>query len=413
MPNALLVGLDRFPKKRLDLYLDELQALAETVGLSVVGRLTQDQKMATAATKFGSGKIEEMRLFISEHAVDLIISNDELTGSQIRNLEDALDIRVIDRTLLILELFTRRAQTKEAMLQVEIAQLRYLLPRLNSMHASFGRQQGGIGSRGPGEKKIELDRRKIEAEMRTLRKALKSIVRVRQQNRRKRLKSGLKTVAVVGYTNAGKSTLVNTLIRHDKQDQDKHVVVKDQLFATLETASRRIELEHCPPFILTDTIGFISELPHDLVEAFKSTLEEIREADLLIHVIDYADPHYMNQIETTRQVLEELGAHEIETLYVFNKTDLTHDPLPHGLTPSVNLSLKTGAGLERLFQTLATMLSQGSATVVYKFPYHAHSTLHALLRHGELLSKTEDETGTLCTVRVPIHIRHQYTAYEV
>ena len=413
MPNALLVGLDRFPKKRLNLYLDELQALAETVGLSVVARFTQDQKMATAATKFGAGKVQEMRAAIDEYEVDLVISNDELTGSQIRNLEDALDIRVIDRTLLILELFTRRARTKEAMLQVEIAQLRYLLPRLNSMHASFGRQQGGIGSRGPGEKKIELDRRKIEAEMRTLRKALKSIVRVRQQNRRKRLKSGLKTVAVVGYTNAGKSTLVNTFIHHDKQGQDKQVVVKDQLFATLETASRRIELEQCPPFILTDTIGFISELPHDLVEAFKSTLEEIREADLLIHVIDYADPHYMNQIETTRHVLEELGAHAIETVYVFNKIDLTHDPLPHGLTPSVNLSLKTGEGLERLFQTLAMMLSQGSATVVYKFPYSAHTSLHGLLRHGELLSKKEDETGTLCTVRVPAHLRHQYAEYEV
>ncbi|TVP95306.1 MAG: GTPase HflX [Acholeplasmatales bacterium] len=413
MPNALLVGLDRFPKKRLALYLDELQALAETVGLSVVGRLTQDQKLATAKTKFGSGKVEEMREAIATHAVDLIISNDELTGSQIRNLEDALDIRVIDRTLLILELFTRRAKTKEAMLQVEIAQLRYLLPRLNSMHASFGRQQGGIGSRGPGEKKIELDRRKIEAEIRTLRSALKLMVRVRQQNRRKRLKSGMKTVAVVGYTNAGKSTLVNTLIEHDEQGQDKQVVVKDQLFATLETASRRIELEHCPPFILTDTIGFISELPHDLVEAFKSTLEEIREADMLIHVIDYADPHYMNQIETTRHVLEELGAQSIETLYVFNKIDLAHDPLPHGLTPSVNVSLKTGAGLERFFQVLATMLSQDTVVVVYRIPYSDHAHLHSLKRHSELLSEKQEDSGTLCKVRIPVHLRHRFADYEV
>ncbi len=412
MRKAILVGIDRFKGNRITVYMDELDALARTLGIESVARFTQDAAYATAAYRIGTGKVEEVKAAIDDTEADLILFNDELTSSQIRNLEDALNRPVVDRTLLILDIFAKRARTREAQLQVEVAQLKYLLPRLKSLTASFERQQGGIGSRGPGEKKIELSRRKIETDIVRLKKQLDNIVTVRQTNRRYRRKSPIKTVAVVGYTNAGKSTLMNTLLAHSKNGNGGNVHVKDQLFATLETTSRRIELPNRKPFVLTDTIGFISNLPHDLVDSFKSTLEEIKEADLLLHVIDFSNPYYFEQITTTRNVLSELDADHIETLYVFNKIDLTDDTVPHGFSPAVKVSLKDNRNIDQLIDKLSDLLAEGDKTITYRIPFKDGDVLSDLTENAQILEKKHDEDGTLIKARVPSDIRAKYQDYE-
>ncbi|MFH5881391.1 GTPase HflX [Liberiplasma polymorphum] len=413
MKNAILVGVDYCPKNKISIYMEELRALTQTLNIDVKSIFTQDGKQASAQYKIGTGKVEELKEYIDDASIDLVIFNDELTGSQIRNLEAALDKPVIDRTLLILDIFAKRAKTKEAMLQVEVAQLKYMLPRLTSLHASFEKQQGGIGSRGPGEKKIELDRRKIENEINHLQKELSNIVQVRQSNRKQRKNSLIKTVAIVGYTNAGKSTLMNTLLEYSKASSDKDVHVKDQLFATLETSSRRIELPNTKPFVLTDTIGFVSNLPVDLVDSFKSTLEEIQEADLLLHVVDFSNPYYFYQIMTTQKVLEELGADEIETLYVFNKIDLNQENLPHGFTPSVKISLTDKTNIDLLLEKVIYMLSKDDAVVVYRIPYDKGNIVNVLTEYSQILEKSHDEHGTVIKARVSSVLRHQYKEFEI
>ncbi len=412
MKKAILVGLDHYKGNRITIYMEELEALAATLHVEATRHFIQDAKQLTPQYKVGTGKADEIRDYIQDHPVDLVLFNDELTSTQIRNLEELFQVPVVDRTLLILDIFSKRAKTKEAMLQVEVAQLKYLLPRLKSLTASFERQQGGIGSRGPGEKKIELSRRKIEQDIHNLEKKLSNIVTVRQTNRRFRQKSPIKTVSIVGYTNAGKSTLMNKLLTLSKTTQDHHVLVQDQVFATLETTSRRIELPNAKPFILTDTIGFVSNLPHDLVNAFKSTLEEIKEADLLLHVIDFSNPDYFNQIMTTNKVLEELGADDIETLYVFNKIDLIDESLPHGFTPSVKISLKENRNMDTLLEQIITILAKDDLTITYKIPYAAGDIVSTLIEHSQILEKDHDEEGTIIKARVSSALRHQLKDYE-
>ncbi len=413
MKKAILVGLDHYKGNKLKIYMDELVALAETLDISTHDRYTQDASLATAPFRIGRGKVDEIKMAIEASDVDLVIFNDELTSSQIRNLEEIFNVPVVDRTLLILDIFSKRAKTKEAMLQVEVAQLKYLLPRLKSMTASFERQQGGIGSRGPGEKKIELSRRKIEADIINKEKQLKQIVTVRQTNRKYRQKSLIKTVAIVGYTNAGKSTLMNTLLKQSSTKDSQDVLVKDQLFATLETTTRRIELHNSKPFVLTDTIGFVSNLPHDLVDSFKSTLEEIKEADLLLHVIDFSNPYYLEQITTTQKVLEQLDADHIDSLYVFNKIDLTDDTLPHGFTPAVKVSLKDDKNIDSLIQTITTILSKDDKTVTYKIPYDDGELINILNEYSQILDTKHENEGTIIKARVSSALRHNYKKYEV
>ncbi len=415
MKKALLVGLDYYKANKINIYMQELKALVETLNIEVFDSITQDAKQASPQFKIGTGKVQELKTLVNEHHLDLIIFNDELTGSQVRNLEDVIGVPVVDRTLLILDIFAKRAKTKEAMLQVEVAQLKYLLPRLTSLHASFEKQQGGIGSRGPGEKKIEMDRRKIENELNTLEKSLKSVVTVRQSNRRYRQKSLIKTVAIVGYTNAGKSTLMNTLIKHsmNADGNTKDVFVKDQLFATLETTSRRIEIPNTKPFLLTDTIGFVSNLPHDLIEAFKSTLEEIKEADLLLHVVDFSNPYYFDQITTTQKVLDELGASDIETLYVFNKIDLTDNFVPHGFTPAVKISLTEDINIDLLISQIRTLLTKDDKIVTYKIPFSQGDLVNTLIEHTEIINQTYHEDGTEIKAKVSNVLRHQLKDYEI
>lgn len=413
MKKAVLIGLDHYKGKKISIYMDELSALANTLHIETDAVFVQDSKLATANYRIGTGKIEEIKMYIDANDIDLAIFNEELTASQIRNLEDALTIPVIDRTLLILDIFARRAKTKEAMLQVEVAQLKYILPRLKALSASFERQQGGIGSRGPGEKKIELNRRKIEQEIHKMDKALAQIVDVRQTNRKNRQKSLIKTVAVVGYTNAGKSTLMNKLLEEANADGEHNVKVKDQLFATLETTSRRIELPNTRPFILTDTIGFVSNLPHELVDSFKSTLEEIKEADLLLHVVDFSNPYYIDQIATTNKVLKELGADQIETLYVFNKLDLTKDSLPFGFTPNVKVSLKDDINIDELLEKIHQLLSKDDKIITYKIPFDKGEIINILSDYSHILKKDYTEEGTIIKALVSNTLRHRYEDYEI
>lgn len=413
MKKAVLVGVDYYPKNKLSIYMEELRALAETMNIEVLEVFTQDVKQASSTFKIGSGKVDAIKAYLQENPAQLVIFNDELTGSQIRNLEEAFDLPVVDRTLLILDIFAKRAKTKEAMLQVEIAQLKYMLPRLTSLNASFERQQGGIGSRGPGEKKIELDRRKIENEINHLQKQLEHIVDVRKNNRKGRAKSLIKTVAIVGYTNAGKSTLMNRMLEFSTTTHDKDVHVKNQLFATLETSSRRIELKNHKPFVLTDTIGFVSNLPHDLIDSFKSTLEEIREADLLLHVVDFSNPYYFYQIMTTQKVLEELGVENIETLYVFNKIDINKDNLPHGFSPSVKVSLTEDKNIDVLIDEVLTLLEKDDATIVYRIPFEEGSVLNTLNEYANILDESHDDEGTIVKARVSPLLKQQLKSYEM
>lgn len=411
MKTALVIGIERRSRAALKYDLNEIKNLAASLNVEVTHTLTQSIRQISPATKIGSGKLEEAKGLQDTHDFDYVIFNEELTNTQIRNIENMLDTAILDKTLLILEIFARRAKTKEAMLQVEVAQLKYLRPRLSAMRESFSQQQGGIGQRGPGEKKLELDRRKIDKEITTLQKSLDHIVHVRKTNRLKRSNSPIKNVAIVGYTNAGKSTLMNVMLNHCEDDSPKNVETKDRLFETLETSTRRIAFKDKKPFTLTDTIGFISNLPHELVESFKATLEEIREADLLLHVVDFSHPYYMEQIETTNAVLDELGASDIETLYVFNKIDLIHSVPPPSYTPSIKVSLKQEENIDELITLVHKMLFKDDRVVVFSIPQSEGDIVHMLNEYGEVLSTDYEDDTVKIKARVSKSLRDRLEEY--
>ncbi|MFW6298475.1 MAG: GTPase HflX [Bacillota bacterium] len=411
MKNALVVGIERRSKTMLDYDLEEIRNLAQTLGIDSTHSIRQHYRLTTPATKVGKGKLEEIIALHQIHDFDFIIFNEELTNTQIRNLEEAIDTAVLDKTLIILEIFARHAHTKEAMLQVEVAQLKYLRPRLSAMRNSFAQQQGGIGQKGPGEKKLELDRRKIDKEIHQLEKKLDHIVHVRKTNREKRRSSPIKNVAIVGYTNAGKSTLMNVLLNRAKIDEPKEVSVKDQLFQTLETSTRRIQFKDKKPFTLTDTIGFISNLPHELVESFKSTLEEIKEADLLLHVVDFSHPYYLEQIETTESVLNELGVSEIDTIYVFNKIDLVSAVPPPSFSPSVKVSLKTEENIDALIDVLNDRLFKDDRIVVFKIPQKDGDVVHTVNEYGEVLDTSYEDNTVRIKAKVSKALRDHLRDY--
>ncbi|MBO4847579.1 MAG: GTPase HflX [Clostridia bacterium] len=369
----------------------ELAELAKTAGAEVVGTIRLKKRAIDNATYIGSGKAEELSLKGSELEADIFIFDDELSAIQQRNLEEILGAAVIDRTTLILDIFASRAQSREGKLQVELAQLKYRLPRLLGQGQALSRLGGGIGTRGPGEKKLEIDRRRIRRRIYELEEELKDVTRQRELRSDGRRGGGTPLVALVGYTNAGKSTLLNTLT-------DAGVLAEDKLFATLDPVVRQIKLPAGTDAILSDTVGFINKLPHELVNAFRSTLEEVTRADLILHVIDISSPTHETQMRVVEEVLADLGAASTPRIDVFNKCDLLEgDPPGHivaGDRKRVFISAKNGSGLQALLTAAEETLNAGRREVDLLIPYSRYEAMNFIYRSGTVISEEHTDEGT-------------------
>ncbi len=372
--------------------LEELARLAETAGAVVTGAYLQKREKPDSALFIGRGRADELSRQIQALEADMCIFDEELTGIQVRNLEDILRVKVIDRTTLILDIFAQRASTSEGKLQVELAQLTYQSTRLIGQGLVLSRLAGGIGTRGPGESQLEMNRRRIRERMTELRRRLDEVERQRAIRRKNRERNEIPVVALVGYTNAGKSTLLNALTGSD-------VYVHDQLFATLDAVSRRVEPADALPFLLVDTVGFIRKLPHTLVSAFHATLEEAVRADVLVLVSDGASPDMMQQHETVESVLAQLGATEQKRIEVINKCDLFSGI--RGLPQGIAVSAKTGEGLETLVSAIEQALSQTMVTVTFSVPYHEYAVMGRLRASGRVNAEVHGDTGTEITLTMP------------
>ncbi len=376
--------------------MQELNNLATACNLEVVGELTQNMGQFNRAHYIGTGKMKELGHVVQVKNADAVIFDDELSPTQIRNLEKMLDCEVIDRTMLILEIFEKRAKTRESKLQVEVARLKYMLPRLVGMHESLGRQRSGAGvkNRGAGETKLEIDRRRIEERIAQLNRDLEKLLDQRETQRRRRNQNGLPIVSLVGYTNAGKSTIMNTMLDMMEQPSDKLVFEKDMLFATLETSVRRVTSRTNRTFLLTDTVGFINKLPHHLVKAFRSTLEEVVEADLLIHVVDYSNPHYEEQIELTNAILAEIGVEDIPMIYAYNKTDLVEGTIQNNHEDHMYISARTKGGMEVLIEVISEQVFHDYASCELLIPYTDGHVVAYFNDHAHILRVEHEADGT-------------------
>ena len=410
---AILVGVDLNNDKNFDYSVEELKNLAEACSVQVVGVLTQKLERVNPACYIGTGKVDEVALLVEQNDANLVIFNDELSPSQIRNLEHGLQCKVIDRTILILDIFASRAKTREAQLQVEVAQLKYMMPRLIGLNASLSRQAGGIGSKETGEKKLELDRRRIEEQVHKLNKELDSLVLARQNQRKLRKRNSTPVVALVGYTNAGKSTTMNALLTVSNAQSEKSVFEKNMLFATLETSTRHIQLPDNKQFLLTDTVGFVSKLPHQLVKAFRSTLEEVTEADLLLHVVDLSHPEFQTQIEITNKVLDELGVKETPMVYVYNKADLVEDEFTPSTKEAVRISAKNLTNIDTLIDCIKSHIFQHYVKASFLIPYDRGNLVSYLNEHANVFDTEYLENGTLITVECSEHDAHRLAEYKV
>ena len=381
--------------------LDELAALADTAGADEAERVLQRRDEPDPATFVGKGKAEELRELSEAVDADTVIFDDELTPAQSRNLEKILGRTAIDRTALILDIFAQHAHSQVGKAQVELAQLRYRLPRLRGRGKDLSQQAGGIGTRfGGGETKLEVDRRRLLRRVTKLEADLKADAKNRRTQRKARTRSGLSTVTLVGYTNAGKSTLLNRLT-------DAGVLVEDRLFATVDPTTRRLTLPGGEPLLVTDTVGFVRKLPHQLVEAFRSTLEEVGEADLLIHVVDVSSPDPEAQMQAVRTVLREIHADEVPELVAFNKADNLQpedkplvDRLMQRYPGSVVVSAVTGAGIDTLLESVADRLRALFRVVELAVPYDRGDVVSAIHRHGEVLSETHEPQATRLQARL-------------
>lgn len=414
---AILVGVNLRNDEHFDYSMEELQNLAEALHVEVVGTVTQNLERVTPSHYVGTGKIEEIKNFYEEAQANLIIFNDELSPSQIRNLERDLATKVIDRTMLILDIFGRRAKTREAQMQVELAQLQYMLPRLVGLHASLSRQGGGTGggfkNRGAGETKLELDRRKIEDQIAKIKKDLEHVKEQRETQRKQRRKNALPVVSIVGYTNAGKSTIMNQLLTHIGQEEHKQVFEKDMLFATLETSVRQIELPDKKTFLLTDTVGFVSKLPHHLVKAFRSTLEEARDADLLLHVVDVSNTEHGFMMDVTNETLKAVGVEDIPTIYVYNKADIADVPYPVVSGDNIWISAKQGVGLEELVQLIRQQIFSHYVTCDMLIPYDQGNVVSYLNENASVFNTAYEENGTLLSLEVKAADYAKYQHYVI
>lgn len=353
---AVLVAIDyKFkPKGQAEEYLDELEFLTETAGAKTLKKFTQKLDHPFSATYIGTGKLEEIKHYVIEHEPSMVIFDDELSPSQIRNLQNELNVKILDRSNLILDIFASRAQSAQAKTQVELAQMQYLLPRLTRMWTHLSKQQGGIGMKGPGETQIETDRRIILDKISLLKKRLDNIDK--QNLTRRSNRDGIIRVALVGYTNVGKSTIMNVLSKSD-------VLAENKLFATLDSTVRKVVLENTP-FLLSDTVGFIRKLPHQLIECFKSTLDEVREADLLIHVVDISHPNFMEHVQVVQQTLEDIKSDHKPVIMVFNKIDLYH-PQARGLDEETGEELPELGVEENLEHLKKSWMSKENTPVVF------------------------------------------------
>ncbi len=373
--------------------MKELCELAKTAGAEVVAQVVQNRPNYESGTFMGEGKLEEIKELCEQLEADLIISDDELTATQVRNIEKITDVHTIDRTTLILDIFAARAISAEGKIQVELAQQKYRLPRLAGMGVSLSRQGGGIGTRGPGETRLETDKRHIRRRISFLEDELEELGKRRELTRVRRKKDNVTTVAIVGYTNVGKSTLLNALT-------EAGVLAENKLFATLDTTARELELPDGRSVLLIDTVGLISRLPHNLVEAFKSTLEEAAGADLILHIIDVSSPDASVQAEVTRSLLSELGCDDIRQLTVLNKTDLAEVEGLDGFENTVSISAKKRIGLDRLLEAIASALEATSKRMTLLLPFDKAGLLAKIRVDGKVFSEEYTADGILADVLV-------------
>ncbi len=385
--------------------LEELEALLETAGGTCVGTVLQNKATPDPRTFLGEGKVAELKELCQGVEADLVIFDNDLSPSQQRVLTETLGVQVLDRSALILDIFAQRARTAEGRLQVELAQYKYLLPRLTSMWSHLERQEGAIGTRGPGETQLETDRRLIRQKITRLEGELKEVRRIRATQRQRREKNEIPVVAIVGYTNAGKSTLLNHLT-------GAGIPANNRLFDTLDTTTRTLELSDTCSVLISDTVGFISKLPHQLVEAFKATLEELEYADLLLHVVDASNPEWQEQAQVVERLITELGAWETPRLDVFNKCDMLEgDILPHG-EDTVAISARTGAGVDRLLDKLKERLDKGTLRVKLAIPYDQGGVVDMLYREAKVEKVEYGETievDAICPPKVLGRVRDYVT----
>ena len=394
---VILVGVSLGDTQDTELSLEELEELVDTAGAVTVGRVIQNRESQHAATYVGKGKVQEILELAAQTEADGIVCDDELTPVQMKNLEDVLGLKIMDRTLVSLDIFAARASTSEGKLQVELAQLKYRQARLAGLGREMSRLGGGIGTRGPGEKKLETDRRRMRARIAQLGREIREVQRHREVTRTARKRSDMQVAAIVGYTNAGKSTLLNTLT-------GAHVLEEDKLFATLDPTTRCLELPGGQKLLLTDTVGFIRKLPHHLIEAFKSTLEEAKYADYILHVVDAAAPEMELRMHVVYETLKELGVRDKKILTLFNKSDLREGGeilRDFQADRTLSVSARTGQGLEELKAELEKMLRGEKVYLEHTYPYSEAGLLALIRREGELLEESYRPEGIRVRAFVP------------
>lgn len=410
---AIVVGIEVYSRKSdvsLEDSLAELKELSHAAGIETVYTISQKKNRVESGTYLGSGKLDEIKALAARFGADILLVDDELSGIQIRNLEAELDMEIIDRTSLILDIFANRAKSKEGKLQVELARMRYEKPRIVGGSTQLSKQAGGIGSRGLGEKKLELDRRTIDKKIKDVERSIESLKKQREVQKNKRKKSHLQTVALIGYTNAGKSTLMNTFLRINNPIKSKHESpVADMLFATLDPFHRKVKLKNNLEFILTDTVGFVSKLPHTLVDAFMSTLEEVRDADLLLYVVDLSNDEYEHQLKVTKNVVKELGAQDIPYLIVQNKKDrLSKEELLEITDPletSVPISALSGDGIDELIEEIEKKIMKDYKITDLVIPFEEGSMLNYILENTKVIEHEYLDDG--------LHVKAYLNKYDI
>ena len=384
--------------------IEELAELAETAGCEVIRSVVQSRSASESATCIGTGKLQEIAALTEPLGIEMLIFDTELTGMQLRNISDLTDCKVIDRPMLILDIFAGRARTAEGKVQVSLAQYRYRLTRLTGIGTALSRLGGGIGTRGPGETKLETDRRHIRMRIASLEHALREMEKHRKFLGSRRKKDGILTAAIVGYTNAGKSTLFNMLT-------DAGVLTENKLFATLDITARALDLPDGRTILLSDTVGLIRRLPHHLVEAFRSTLEETAQADLILHVLDASEPDIRERMQITQDLINDLGCAEIPQIHVLNKSDLVDLP-KHNDAGTVWISAKTGEGMQELLHAISRALPQTARRMTLCIPYTEGSFLQTLRNEGKIFREEYTAEGTLIEVMVDVRRQKQAEAYR-